>query len=229
MAAVLAIEMSQRTGGVALAAPDGRVLTEMLGEQTRHDDVMLPAVDRLVAAAGLTPADIDAIAVSIGPGGFTGLRIAVAAVKMLVLTVDARVAAVPSALVVAERIAWDDLQPGPALVALASKRTSFWGTRVAREAEVVGVLGTPQLEESADVDLTGLAALIGDRYLPETVRRRAEAAGVPVLEPIFDPTACLAVGRRMLADDDVTDPRALVPLYPREPEAVTVWRARNQP
>jgi tRNA threonylcarbamoyladenosine biosynthesis protein TsaB len=227
---MLAIEMSQRTGGVALRGGEGTVHLEALGAHGRHDDVMLPAVDRLVRGADLAPGDIEAIGISIGPGGFTGLRIAVSAVKMLALTLGARVVAVPSALVAAEGAPWDDLAGGSALVALAAKRSTFWETRVARgEDGTVAIVGTPGLRESSEADVTGIAAILADEFLPDAARRRAESAGVPVIAPRFDPAACLAVAERMLADGAVTDARALVPLYPREPEAVTVWRQRRGP
>jgi len=41
-----------------------------------HAEALLPMVDRVVKAAGLRPAELDMVAVAVGPGGFTGARIA---------------------------------------------------------------------------------------------------------------------------------------------------------
>jgi hypothetical protein len=66
----------------------GRVVTgvgaellarEPLRSDHRHEDDLMPAIDRLFRAAGASPKDIRRVAVSAGPGGFTGLRSAIAA------------------------------------------------------------------------------------------------------------------------------------------------------
>src|SRR5262245_14406799 len=112
--AILAIETSQHIGGVALRDAQGRAHVEMLLAKRRHDDDFLPAIDRLFHRASLKPADMKAVGVSIGPGGFTGLRIAVSTAKMFSEVLGAKIAAPPTALVVAESFDGD----GPLLVAL---------------------------------------------------------------------------------------------------------------
>ncbi|MDY2510103.1 MAG: tRNA (adenosine(37)-N6)-threonylcarbamoyltransferase complex dimerization subunit type 1 TsaB [Ruminococcus callidus] len=48
-----------------------------------HSQVILPLVERTLQDCGLTPSDLDGIAVAVGPGSYTGLRIGVAAVKAM--------------------------------------------------------------------------------------------------------------------------------------------------
>ncbi len=68
---VLAIELSQRTGGVALLEADG-TLHEVIVEGGRRDqDELAPAVARVLAAAGSNVGSISIVAVDVGPGGFT--------------------------------------------------------------------------------------------------------------------------------------------------------------
>ena len=50
-----------------------------------HSQVILPLVERTLQDCGLTAADLDGIAVAVGPGSYTGLRIGVAAVKAMTL------------------------------------------------------------------------------------------------------------------------------------------------
>ena len=125
---LLAIETSQRTGGVAVSDLQGRAHAEPLSQSLRHDDELLPAIDRLYTRLGLEPRQTRAVGVSIGPGGFTGLRIAVATAKMLAETLGVDLVAVPSALVAAGSYRGS----GPIVVALAAKGETCWATRLRR-------------------------------------------------------------------------------------------------
>jgi len=225
---ILAIETSQREGSVALRDGAGEILEETLPPQSRHDVHLIPAVDRLMKRAGLRPHDLDAVGVSIGPGGFTGLRIAVSTAKMLAMALEVKLLAVPSALVVAESCPAGQVKDGPIIVALSCKRGTFWATRLTRQAGEWTVAGEPGLAGAETFALNDVEAVIADRHLPEAARQRAAEAEVPVLEPRFEARACLAVSGRRLAAGQMADPLTLVPLYPRPPEAVSLWERHRQ-
>jgi tRNA threonylcarbamoyl adenosine modification protein YeaZ len=216
---VLAIETSQRLGSVAITRTDGGVDHEPLRATARHEDDLMPAIDRLCRRSSIAPGDIAAIGVSIGPGGFTGLRIAVSTTKMLAESLGARIAAVPSALVAAEPIE----APGPTLVCLASKGETTWVTRLQREDSHWAFVGEPALALAADLDLAGIETVVADEFLPDTLRKRIEAAGRTVVAPLFDARACLAAAKRMLTAGRTTDSLSLAPIYARPPEAVRLW------
>ena len=213
---LLAIETSQRRGGVALRDAAGRAHIEWLDPAGRHDDDLVAAIDRLYARLGLAPRQTQAVGVSIGPGGFTGLRIAVAAAKMLAETLGAKVVAVPTALVVAE----SHEGPGPVVVALSSKGGTVWAARLRRDGAWQPE-GEGGLADAGTLSLEGAEALLGDRYLPPALLDAAARIGVPVLEPVFSPLACLSVAWRLLLQGKTTDPLALLPIYARPP-AVTL-------
>ena len=80
---VLAIETATREGSVALAR-DGVLLTSARGDATRPHAARLPgdALD-LLARSGLALHEVSAIAVCLGPGAFTGLRVGIAAAQGL--------------------------------------------------------------------------------------------------------------------------------------------------
>jgi tRNA threonylcarbamoyladenosine biosynthesis protein TsaB len=93
---LLALDTATSWGSVALY--DGH---EVLAEsswrsQRRHGDELFPQIERTLEVAGVALRQIDRIAVSIGPGSFTGLRIAIAAAKGLARGLDARVAGIPT-------------------------------------------------------------------------------------------------------------------------------------
>ena len=222
---LLAIETSQRRGGVAARDRDGRHHVEWLRTSDRHDDDLLAAVDRLYARLRLAPSDTDAIGVSTGPGGFTGLRIAIATAKMLAETLGARLIAVPTTLVVAE--SWTG--PGPIIVALASKQRTVWVTHLRRcgAGSAWAMDDDGSLTEIDAIQLGQAEVLLGDRYLPESLRERCQEADVAVVEPRFSPQACLAVAGRLLADGFSTEPLAVVPMYARPP-AVVANRDRDR-
>lgn len=70
-----AFETSTEWCGVALWR-DGEIAAVERRAGHRHSDLALPMLERLLAAAGMTAAQLDAVAFGAGPGSFTGLRIA---------------------------------------------------------------------------------------------------------------------------------------------------------
>ena len=69
---------------------------EVLGERTLPAVAVLAAADELIRDADLEPRDLDLLAVGIGPGSFTGVRIGLAVARGLALALDLPVAGVPT-------------------------------------------------------------------------------------------------------------------------------------
>ncbi len=94
---VLAIETSARVGGVAVVAADGRILAEeMLSDGMKHGRLLIPAIDKVLSIAGIALSELGAIAVSIGPGSYTGTRVGVIAGKTLAFAAGIKVIPVSS-------------------------------------------------------------------------------------------------------------------------------------
>jgi len=93
---ILGIDTSTDICGIALTE-DQTLITEFRSNIKRaHAEKIIPAIDRVLSDASLKLNEIDGIAISIGPGSFTGLRIGLAAVKGLALVTGLPVVAIPS-------------------------------------------------------------------------------------------------------------------------------------
>jgi tRNA threonylcarbamoyl adenosine modification protein YeaZ len=207
--------------GVAVARSGGAGL-ELLGSEPialrPNEDDLVPAIDRLFRRLALPPRDLTHVAVSVGPGGYTAVRVAVAAAKMMAEATGAQCLPVPTAVVVARRVE----HAGPFAVGLASKGESVFVTLFDDAGRTAG---PGRLMTLVDLDRLGASLLIVDRFLPETMRRRAAELAIEVCPPVFDPVACIEAA----AEIAPVDPADLLPLYPREPEAVTKWRLLHPP
>ena len=83
---LLAIDTSTRHAGVAICDP-GRVLSSRCWRSSvNHTSELMPAVDQILRSHGLTPRDLSGIAVALGPGGFSALRVGMSVVKGLAFT-----------------------------------------------------------------------------------------------------------------------------------------------
>ena len=81
---VLAIDTATKIGSVALYNDKTGVIGEInLYVKVNHSNVIMDAVDSLFKLSGLNIKDVDRIAVTIGPGSFTGIRIGTAIAKGL--------------------------------------------------------------------------------------------------------------------------------------------------
>lgn len=84
---LLAIDTSTEACSVALWL-DGEVVERYEVAPRRHTELVLPWAGELLADAGISKSQLDAIAVARGPGAFTGVRLAVALVQGIALALD---------------------------------------------------------------------------------------------------------------------------------------------
>jgi tRNA threonylcarbamoyladenosine biosynthesis protein TsaB len=82
---ILALETATMSGSVALVGPDRCLAEFSLHTGETHSRRLLAGVDRVLQESGIGWPEIDAVAVSMGPGSFTGLRIGLATAKGLAM------------------------------------------------------------------------------------------------------------------------------------------------
>lgn len=213
--------------GVALLDGTTVLGVEDIDPTKRHDDELLPAIDRLTRAVSVRPADLARVAVSAGPGGFTAVRMAVTVAKTLADAAKIQCIMVPSAVVAAAGATGMGRTPrtvhGSFVVALASKGETAWIMECdggdlwkSPSRQHGGLMSASDLPALAS---RGVKSLVADRFLPQDMATAAQHAGMAIVRPVFDAVACGIISLQMPA----TDPVAASPVYPRPPEAVRKW------
>ncbi len=203
----LAVETSSRRGLIALGQGSDVWAVAELPAKRRHNLDLIPAIDTLLRQHGLVPGDLAELYVSLGPGSFTGLRIAVATAKMLSLTLKTKLVGVPTLDVLRHQ------HPG-AMVCLNVKRETAWAAP-GREVPPEVVDPAPAFRSLEEILGAGLP-LVADTLEDAT----------PV-EP--DVRVLHRLGHTAAQANRYDDPLTLAPLYLREPEAVTLWDQRHGP
>jgi tRNA threonylcarbamoyladenosine biosynthesis protein TsaB len=112
---VLGVETSTPAGGVALLEGERLVGEYVLDARATHSERLMPTVDRLLHDAGWSARDLEGLAVAVGPGSFTGLRIGLSTVKGLALALGVPIAAVPTLEAVAAALPWAALPVCPVI------------------------------------------------------------------------------------------------------------------
>ncbi|PYM21764.1 MAG: tRNA (adenosine(37)-N6)-threonylcarbamoyltransferase complex dimerization subunit type 1 TsaB [Candidatus Rokuibacteriota bacterium] len=212
---VLAVETSSLAGGVALLDGERLVAEYQLDVSVTHSERLMSAVDRVLADARWTPRDLAGLAVAVGPGSFTGLRIAVSTVKGLALALDLPIAAVPTLDAMAAALPWAALPVCPVLDA--------------RKGEVYASLYRWDGEAMRrEWDYLALAPAALAARLDEPVLVVGDGAGgvrspyaraVPPPRRLPSPACVGALGLARLRRGETVTAAALAPLYLRPSEA----------
>ena len=112
---ILAIDSSTPVAGVALVRDGNLVRESFINFRQTHSEMLMPLVDETLKGCELTVGDLDALAVTMGPGSFTGLRIGLAAVKGLSLAAGLPVVGVSTLAALAHNICFTDYLVCPLL------------------------------------------------------------------------------------------------------------------
>ena len=112
---VLAVETSTLSGGAALLDGERVVGEYALDVRLTHSERLMAAIDQLLSDADWTARELEGLAVSVGPGSFTGLRVGLSTVKGLALALAIPVAAVPTLDAMAAMLPYASLPVCPVL------------------------------------------------------------------------------------------------------------------
>lgn len=228
---ILSLDTTTRGGSVALTRGE-HLLSVVAGDAARSHAERLPAeIEAALAHAGVQRADLNVLAVATGPGAFTGLRIGLAAMQGLAMTLGLPVIGISALDALA-----DEVDPAEAdLVApwMDAQRGEVFATLVDRAAN--RVLESP---------LAAHPALVLDAWRPHLAGRRAifigdaaprdaalfSGAGAEQwsvrVPPLLAPALARLAGRRAARGEGGL-PHQLEPLYVRRPD-VEIERERKE-
>lgn len=216
----LAIETSSRHGRIALGRGSEMLCAIDLPTPRRHRVDLLPSVAKHCAEHDIKPVDLREIYVSIGPGSFTGLRIAVTTAKVISMITGAKIVAVPTIDVVAQNVEPSD---ATLAVALNEKHGTVFGGLYKHDGKRWISTSEPDVQTLQQLltVTSGLTQLLGEK-LPTV----PSCDGLSVLDvELAKPQVkhVWQLGQILASDQQFIDAYALVPLYAREPEAVKLW------
>ncbi|MBR3785639.1 MAG: tRNA (adenosine(37)-N6)-threonylcarbamoyltransferase complex dimerization subunit type 1 TsaB [Firmicutes bacterium] len=93
---ILALETTGPVGSCAIIQGDGQVAMEVSAEEMNHLKDLMPMAQRLIDKLGLDKKDMTAVAASVGPGSFTGIRIGVSTARAISQALDIPAIGVPT-------------------------------------------------------------------------------------------------------------------------------------
>ncbi|NGO75808.1 tRNA (adenosine(37)-N6)-threonylcarbamoyltransferase complex dimerization subunit type 1 TsaB [Streptomyces sp. YC504] len=205
---MLLLALDTATPAVTAALHDGRtVLAESGGvDARRHGELLLPAVDRVLAEAGVKLDAVTEIVVGTGPGPYTGLRVGL----MTAMTFGSALGIPVHGLCTLDGLAYASGLEGEFVVATDARRKEvYWARYNGSRTRVTD----PAVDRPADIaeQVVGLPAVgAGALLYPDTFpdARTPEHVSAGAL-------AALAA-EKLAAGEELTDPR---PLYLRRPDA----------
>jgi tRNA threonylcarbamoyladenosine biosynthesis protein TsaB len=112
---ILAIDSATPVAGAALMQDENLLVEAFTNVGLTHSETLMPMVDRVLKDAGITAESLDVIAVTIGPGSFTGLRIGLAAAKGLAMAADKPLIGISTLEALAHNLSCSSLLAGTVL------------------------------------------------------------------------------------------------------------------
>jgi tRNA threonylcarbamoyl adenosine modification protein YeaZ len=203
---LLAFDTATHAVTVALhsGTSDGHVVAEStVVDALRHGELLAPGIQRVLAEAGARPRDITRIAVGVGPGPFTGLRVGIVTARTMAAVLEVPVVGVCTLDVVAAAVSE---QPGGFRVATDARRKEvYWAAYDGTGRRTTA----PAVDRPGEVSFEGPVAGRGALLYPDAFPH--------AIEPEHPSASDLA---RVVAEHRV-DPLPPEPLYLRRPDVAT--------
>ncbi len=222
---LLAIDTSSLVLSCALAEEDRIVSEWTVQKKLTHSEQLIPHMDLMLKEAGAEKSEITALAVSIGPGSFTGLRIGLATAKMAAYIWKVPLVGVDTL----EALAWNmagsqayilplmDAQRGNVYTALYGAYSEMWKEAPEEVAPIDAVIDAA-VKHGGPIIAVGECA---DKY-----REKLTEAGILLAPP---QNRCARAGSVVMAalqklkKGSRDNPLTLLPNYIRRSEAEVLW------
>lgn len=199
---------------------DGRVLAQRFEAMRRgQSERLVPMIQAVMAEARLDYAALEAIAVTLGPGGFTGVRIGLATARGLALACGRPVLGVSSFAAVAAAVTAEERRGRRLAVLLDAKRADLYVQAFGGDLTPLAEPASLPPEDLASRLPAGPLTLVGDG-VAQGYRALAEARGGDLLVSAAPGHADAARVAELAAALPLPEPddRVPVPLYLRPPD-----------
>lgn len=225
MANILAIDTSSAWCSVALSL--GKQAPEFRHEEvsTGASQLLLPWIETLLSKANISLGDLDAIAVGIGPGAFTGVRLGVAAVQGLAISNNVPVISVSSLDAIAAQLINTNLfkntNPHYFVIAIDARMDEvYWARYETQLTQLPKRIGEICLTKPEKINLEGIGFFAGSAInaygerLPSFVGAVDSSISISSL-------GILDCAKQLFAESMQQDVRKLEPMYIRNKVALT--------
>jgi tRNA threonylcarbamoyladenosine biosynthesis protein TsaB len=225
---MVALETATETVGVAVRTASGVQAELTLTGRRRHVETLTPALEHLLTQLGLVPRDLGVVAVDVGPGLFTGLRVGLASAKGLAQSLGIGIIGATSLDILTAGAAAAGLR-GLVLACVDARRGEVFaavhevtGNGAPAECLATGLFSPEDLAAALGRLAGAPLHAVGDgalRYADVLQTVPGVASGAPGLA-FPPPGALLDLARaRMDAGEPPVAPATVVPLYMRDADA----------
>ena len=225
MANILAIDTSSAWCSVALSLNDQAPELRHEAVSAGASQLLLPWIELLLSGANFSLKDLDAIAVGIGPGAFTGVRLGIAAVQGLAAASNVPVISICSLDAIAAQIintpAFQNTNPKRFVIAIDARMEEvYWAQYQTQLDQLPKRIGEIHLTNPEDIDLEDIELLAGSA-INVYQNRLPSFSGTLDAEMTISALGILICAKQALAQGKHHDVRLLEPLYIRNKVALT--------
>ena len=231
---ILSIDTSSQVSSVSVLSAECVAAEISMQGALTHSETLMPHIETALAMARVKKDELDGIAVSIGPGSFTGLRIGLASAKMMAYALHIPLIAVPTLEALAHHCVCEGVRLVPMMDAQKGNvyvQEFTW--RADGDALTLHEESSLAILTLAEV-IPGLSKTEQPVLLLGDAMQRKVNVELPVnvrLAPIharMPRAACVGLAAlTRLARGETDDPVTAVPLYLRRSEAEVLWEKRH--
>jgi tRNA threonylcarbamoyladenosine biosynthesis protein TsaB len=229
---VLGIDTATMVCSIGLADQERIVAERILHTRKTHSERLMPMIQQMLADVQLAPQDLNGIAVSIGPGSFTGLRIGITTAKSLAFALHIPIVGISTLEALAAQFPYSrhlicpiiDAQKGNVYTALF-RTDEGYPIRI-NEYQVISMDDVIKHSHSCgqSVIITGELSEFSEQL--QTMADSSTVLPAPALYRMPRGAVIAALGLHRLLAGQGEDASVLAPFYIRRSEAEVLWEQR---